>query len=40
MEEAYKNANATIVGGLKKAMEISLENIKSSLEVTTKVKSR
>jgi hypothetical protein len=40
MEVAYQNANATIVGGLKKAMEVSLENIKSSLKVTTEVKSR
>lgn len=40
METAYQNANATIVGGLKKAMEVSLENIKSSLKVTTEVKSR
>ena len=40
MEAAYQNANSTIVGGLKKAMEISLENIKSSLKVTTEVKSR
>lgn len=40
METAYQNANATIVGGLKKAMEVSLENIKSSLKVTTDVKSR
>lgn len=40
MEEAYKNANSSIVGGLKKAMEIALENIKSSLKVTTEVKSR
>jgi hypothetical protein len=40
MEAAYQNANATIVGGLKKAMEVSLENIKSNLKVTTEVKSR
>ena len=40
MEQAYQNANATIVGGLKKAMEISLESLRSSLKVTTEVKSR
>ena len=40
MKRAFETANSSIVGGLKKAMEMAIDNIKSSIEITSKTQSR
>lgn len=40
MKKAFENGNAMIVGGLKKAMEMSLADITNSLKITTETKTR